>query len=154
MFNNVTTIALYDTLGLQAARYILGQTELTTICCSIDIVEKLLTMKDSDKGLPESDQSVGSLQNIVSFEKVLDQDLIEQVEERGLKLYSFDEVLFAGIDLNENEQKFVPVKPAADDVFMLSYTSGTTGDPKGVQLTHKNMMVETGNVYLRYQFGP
>jgi len=24
-----------------------------------------------------------------------------------------------------------------DDIFMLSYTSGTTGNPKGVKMTHK-----------------
>ena len=29
------------------------------------------------------------------------------------------------------------VPPSADSVFMLSYTSGTTGDPKGVKLSHK-----------------
>lgn len=29
------------------------------------------------------------------------------------------------------------VLPNPDTVFMLSYTSGTTGDPKGVKLTHK-----------------
>jgi len=29
-----------------------------------------------------------------------------------------------------------------DDVYMFSYTSGTTGDPKGVKLTHK-MIIST-----------
>jgi len=29
------------------------------------------------------------------------------------------------------------------DVFMLSYTSGTTGDPKGVMLTHKTVISGT-----------
>jgi len=32
------------------------------------------------------------------------------------------------------------VEPKPDDTFMFSYTSGTTGDPKGVKLTH-NMLV-------------
>ena len=27
-------------------------------------------------------------------------------------------------------------EPSPDTIFMLSYTSGTTGDPKGVKLTH------------------
>ena len=30
--------------------------------------------------------------------------------------------------------------PMPDDVYMFSYTSGTTGDPKGVKLTHKMML--------------
>lgn len=32
------------------------------------------------------------------------------------------------------------MEPKPDDVYMLSYTSGTTGDPKSVKLTHKMMM--------------
>ena len=43
-------------------------------------------------------------------------------------------------------------RPAtADDVYMFSYTSGTTGDPKGVKLTHKAMlsMGESVNAHLR-----
>jgi len=27
-----------------------------------------------------------------------------------------------------------------DDIYMLSYTSGTTGNPKGVKITHKMMV--------------
>jgi long-chain acyl-CoA synthetase len=34
-------------------------------------------------------------------------------------------------------------EPEADDVYMFSYTSGTTGDPKGVKLTHK-MVIGAG----------
>jgi len=30
--------------------------------------------------------------------------------------------------------------PGQDDCFMLSYTSGTTGDPKGVKLTHRMIL--------------
>jgi len=33
--------------------------------------------------------------------------------------------------------------PLPDDVYMLSYTSGTTGDPKGVKLTHKMLINES-----------
>lgn len=41
----VTTVALYDTLGADAARYVIDQTELTTIVCSDDLVAKILALK-------------------------------------------------------------------------------------------------------------
>jgi long-subunit acyl-CoA synthetase (AMP-forming) len=31
-------------------------------------------------------------------------------------------------------------EPKPDDCYMFSYTSGTTGDPKGVKLTHKMIL--------------
>jgi hypothetical protein len=38
------------------------------------------------------------LANIISFEKILDKDILKKTDSAGLKVYSFDEVLAAGID--------------------------------------------------------
>lgn len=34
-------------------------------------------------------------------------------------------------------------EPSKEDIYMFSYTSGTTGDSKGVKLSHKNI-ISTG----------
>ena len=49
MHMNCTTVAMYDTLGEEASRYVINQTELITIACSKDYVKKLSNMKIADK---------------------------------------------------------------------------------------------------------
>lgn len=48
----------------------------------------------------------------------------------------YDEIMDAGKKLPLRE---FPI-PNPDDVTLIMYTSGTTGNPKGVMLTHKNLM--------------
>jgi len=62
-----TTIALYDTLGQDAARYVCNQTELSTICCSKDLIGGIIKLKAED---PEGKMAL--LANIVSFEANVD----------------------------------------------------------------------------------
>ena len=47
-----------------------------------------------------------------------------------------EEVIMKGREVAKAGQAQVK-EPTPDDCFMFSYTSGTTGDPKGVKLTHK-----------------
>ena len=49
---------------------------------------------------------------------------------------------------------FHPVTPNADDLAALLYTSGTTADPKGVMLTHANLVGEANSVLAVVKIGP
>ena len=49
---------------------------------------------------------------------------------------------------------FAPVASADDDLASLLYTSGTTADPKGVMLTHGNLMGEVEAVFGWVHIGP
>ena len=57
--------------------------------------------------------------------------------------------------LQYGSQHPVPPSPAGlDDLFGLIYTSGTTAQPKGVMLTHRNMLANVETINLKYDFGP
>jgi long-chain acyl-CoA synthetase len=54
----------------------------------------------------------------------------------------------------EGPGRFVPASPASDAVAAILYTSGTTADPKGVMLTHGNMLGEVAAVFGWAALGP
>lgn len=53
--------------------------------------------------------------------------------------YNFDEILVIGKQICDSTG-FSSFKASEDDIFSIIYTSGNTGTPKGVMLTHKNIV--------------
>jgi long-chain acyl-CoA synthetase len=93
MFFNVTTVAFYDTLGPDATKFCVDQTQVSSISCSVDCVEKLAKLKKEDH-----EGKMNTLQNIVAFAPGNDvSDNLKMVcDEAGIKLYSFQEVIRNG----------------------------------------------------------
>ncbi|MGA2356020.1 MAG: AMP-binding protein [Terriglobales bacterium] len=54
----------------------------------------------------------------------------------------------------EGPAGFQPIIPADSDLAALLYTSGTTADPKGVMLTHANLIGEANSVLAVIKVGP
>jgi long-chain acyl-CoA synthetase len=70
--------------------------------------------------------------------------LVDGAEAGTLSLAELEQSAPAGFDFEAAWRAVTP-----DDLLTLIYTSGTTGPPKGVQLTHANMMAEVRGTLAR-----
>jgi long-chain acyl-CoA synthetase len=119
-------IPVYHTLGADAIRYILNDAGATHL-----IVESPELFANITRILPE----VPPLRDVVT---IFGQ---ESQSRAGKQLLCFEELRKAGADsLKQNPKLAEPHRPGPDDLFTVCYTSGTTGEPKGAMLTHRNVL--------------
>ncbi|PAA56810.1 hypothetical protein BOX15_Mlig027757g4 [Macrostomum lignano] len=125
-------VPLYDTLGDEACDYVLKQTGAAVMLCEGRAQAAGLTRLKSGAQIQHLIQ--------LDFAEVANSEVAE-----GPKVWSWSDVLSTGRELEERlaqagKQQEQPVGRA--DLAVLCYTSGTTGPPKGVQITHGNLVAE------------
>ncbi|KAJ1570019.1 hypothetical protein HK096_005590 [Nowakowskiella sp. JEL0078] len=136
---SLITVPLYETLGPDAVEYVINHSELNIVVCSIDKVAGLLQSHGrfphlkvivSMDSLSEGGLSVAGKQSTAPGEV-----LRKWAAERGVLLFAFEEVEALGL------KNRIPLRPPkAEDIITICYTSGTTGNPKGAMMMHKNLI--------------
>ena len=113
------TVPIYPTISEEDYAYILKHSEASYCFVSCEeVYHKLASVKDQVKGLKE----------VFSFDQIKGCKNFEELPKLGASLDNQEEV----------EKRKEAVQP--EQLATLIYTSGTTGKPKGVMLSHHNIV--------------
>ncbi len=134
----ITDVPVYDTLPSNQVEYILNDAEIRLIFVSnTHQLEKVLDIWDE----------VPSLEWAVMFDGGVDDDRVLSLAELVEKGAATESERGAGF-----KERALRVKP--DDIATMLYTSGTTGPPKGVLLSHHNIYSNVMAVQSLFTAGP
>ncbi|XP_073498748.1 long-chain-fatty-acid--CoA ligase 1 isoform X4 [Phyllobates terribilis] len=124
---SMVAVPLYDTLGAEAITYIINKAEISLVFCDNTEKAKLLLASVENK-------ETSGLRTVVLMDP-FDEDLVERGKKCGVEIVSLRDMEEEGKNHRER-----PKPPKPEDLAVVCFTSGTTGNPKGAMLTHKNIV--------------
>jgi long-chain acyl-CoA synthetase len=136
-FAGLLDVPIYPTLAESSVRYILNDSG-----ARVFVIENLAAYKR----IRESIAGCDSIEKFVLFDmsgvNIENAMAFEEVEECGRQLQAERPDLFESLIKSTT----------ADDIATIIYTSGTTGEPKGVMLTHTNVISNVFDAGEKYEF--
>lgn len=136
-FAGVIDVPIYTTLSAESVKYILN-----------DSGAKVLFIQDRST----YDRIAVAIADCVAVEHLVVFDTIEVPDERVI---SFADLESRGVDLKKDSPEMlgdISHTLKGSDIATLIYTSGTTGEPKGVMLTHANLISNVVDASEKYRF--
>jgi long-chain acyl-CoA synthetase len=138
-------VPLYDTLGPDSVQYICAHAEVSAVFCASKVLDNLLS----------SIQELKKIRLVVVYGSDKNKPLPSVGAGASFDLVRFEDLIKVG---QANPKSHVPPRPS--QLCKICYTSGTTGVPKGVMVTHSNMIaniagaavvpVKEGDIHISY----
>jgi long-chain acyl-CoA synthetase len=126
MAHGLTLAPLYDTLGEDTVKYVLNQTGTRTLALVDSHIELLCKLKENNE--------LKALRNLIYMDDI-SLEHAQMVKKAGFVAYAMDALISYGAG-NSVPISTRPINKKT--IWTLCYTSGTTGDPKGVMITQAN----------------
>eukprot|EP00357_Protocruzia_adherens_P034390 CAMPEP_0114986696 /NCGR_PEP_ID=MMETSP0216-20121206/8571_1 /TAXON_ID=223996 /ORGANISM="Protocruzia adherens, Strain Boccale" /LENGTH=329 /DNA_ID=CAMNT_0002349163 /DNA_START=135 /DNA_END=1121 /DNA_ORIENTATION=- len=136
---NISVVPIHETQGNGLFQYILHHTGLKTVACTQDKVRTILNMVRQQK--------THNLKVIVQFGQV-DENQFYEAKDFGIRLYGLEDLIAYGSSFPAP-----PNAPSPEDIYLIEYTSGSTGLPRAAMISHQNviammeMLKQTTTVY-------
>ena len=133
----VTLVTINTNYKLHELEFLIKQSDITTLCL-VDGFRDSDYVQMVNELIPELKESQRGQLHSARFPRLRNVVFIGPQKHRGM--FNTPELLLVGRHREDEELRAISASLQCHEVINMQYTSGTTGFPKGVMLTHYNIL--------------